>query len=64
MVVPVYPIHVSLVRSLESMVEELEIKTNFNGCQSKGGQKSPSDFLVPAWNSGNNLLHLQLSKNH
>ena len=57
------PIHMSILPSFESTVEELEIKTNFNGCQRKGGQKSQSDFLVSAWNSAINLLHLQLSKN-
>ena len=54
----------SLLPSFESTVEQLEIKTNFNGCQRKGGEKSQYDFPVPAWNSGNNLLHLHLSKNH
>ena len=62
--VPLYQIHMSLLPSFESTVDQLEIKTNFNGCQRKGGQMSQSDFPVPEWNSGNNLLRLQLSKNH
>ena len=32
-----------------------ELRTNFIGYSSRGGQNSDSDFLVPAWNFANNI---------
>ena len=32
-----------------------ELGTDFSGCSSVGGQKSDSDFLVPAWKFANNI---------
>ena len=32
-----------------------ELRTNFIGSSSRGGQNSDTDFLLPEWNSANNI---------